>query len=582
LDLGFGYWKGKIVVCQSKIVNNQLSNCQPSTHKNAHHNDFFAKLVYGHHSFTFIMKTHVLLLAIAIYIVVHACRPMETSTTSERPPNIIFILADDLGYHDLSCMGSNYYETPNIDRISYEGTVFTHGYATCQVCSPSRASIMSGKFPARHGITDWIGARTGESWREQGRFNQLLPPDYVRNLPHEYVTLPEALKEAGYKTFFAGKWHLGSEGSWPTDHGFDINKGGWDVGGPRGGYYSPWENPNLESGPDGESLTIRLANETAKFLRENKDNPFFAFLSFYAVHSPLQTTQDKWAKYRQKAEDMGISDKAFEMGHFLPIRQVQDNPVYAGLVETMDDAVGIVLHELDQLGLSESTIVIFTSDNGGVAAGDAFATSNLPLRAGKGYQFEGGLRVPYFVKVPWLTKVKNSDVPVTGTDFYPTILELTGAGLRPGEHNDGISLVPLLHGEKIEPRPLVWHYPHYGNQGGEPSSIIRMGEWKLIHYYEDGRQELYNLNDDEEEKFDVSKQQIQKVEELSEKLLSMLKEMGAKFPANDPQYDPKLEQKHLQQVRTQRLPQLEEQRLHFLSKDFDPGNNWWGSEAIKP
>jgi arylsulfatase A-like enzyme len=540
---------------------------------------FLSKLADGLHLIDFIMKTNVLLLAIVIFIMLHSCRPMETSTTAERPPNIIFILADDLGYHDLSSTGSSYYETPNIDRIADEGTVFTQGYATCQVCSPSRASIMSGKFPARHGITDWIGARTGESWREQGRFNQLLPPDYVWNLPHEYVTLPEALKDMGYKTFFAGKWHLGSEGSWPTDHGFDINKGGWDVGGPRGGFYAPWENPNLESGPDGESLTLRLANETARFLRENKDNPFFAFLSFYAVHSPLQTTEEKWAKYRQKAEDMGIADKAFEMGHFLPIRQVQDNPVYAGLVETMDDAVGIVLHELDQLGLSENTIVIFTSDNGGVAAGDAFATSNLPLRAGKGYQFEGGLRVPYFIKVPWLTDVKESDVPVTGTDFYPTILELAGAGLRPEEHKDGVSLVPLLIGDKIEQRPLIWHYPHYGNQGGEPSSIIRLEEWKLIHYYEDGRQELYNLKDDKEEKFDVSEQHPQKVKELGEKLLSMLKEMGSKYPVKDPQYDPKLEQKHLQQVRTERLPQLEKQRLQFLSRDFDPGNNWWGSGA---
>jgi len=282
--------------------------------------------------------------------------------------------------------------------------IFTDGYAACQVCSPSRASILSGKFPARHGITDWIGAATGEEWRKAGRFNQLLPPENGNHLPHEYITLPEAMKDAGYKTFFAGKWHLGGEGSWPTDHGFDINKGGWDVGSPKGGFFAPWENPNLESGPNGENLEMRLAKETVKFFQEYNPKttgvPFLAYLAFYAVHAPLETTQAKWEKYRQKAENLGIAETGFKMGHFLPIRQVQDHPVYAGLVESMDDAVGEVLKGLDELGLAENTVVIFTSDNGGVAAGDAFATSNLPLRAGKGYQFEGGIREPYFIKVP--------------------------------------------------------------------------------------------------------------------------------------------------------------------------------------
>ncbi len=266
---------------------------------------------------------------------------------------------------------------------------------------PGRASCQE-EPPPRHGITDWIGAKTGEEWRKTNRFNQLLPPEYLHHLPHEYVTLPEAMKEAGYKTFFAGKWHLGHEGSWPEDHGFDINIGGNHAGWPQGGYYSPWSNPNLENHEDGENLSMRLANETVQFLRENKDHAFFAYLAFYAVHGPIQTTQEKWAKYRQKAEQMGIAETGFEMGHFLPIRQTQDNPVYAGLVESMDDAVGVVLNALEELGLEENTIVIFTSDNGGVAAGDNFSTSNLPLRAGKGYQFEGGIREPYFIKVPWM------------------------------------------------------------------------------------------------------------------------------------------------------------------------------------
>ena len=500
------------------------------------------------------------------------------------PMNVLFILADDLGKHDLSYTGSRYYETPNIDRIAREGMAFTNGYAACQVCSPSRASIMSGKSPARHGITDWIGAKTGEDWRTAGRFNQLLPPENKDHLPAEYITLPEAMKQAGYKTFFAGKWHLGDKGSWPEDHGFDINKGGWDKGSPIGGYYSPWENPNLDNKKDGENLSIRLANETANFLKENNPNetgqPVFAFLSFYAVHGPIQTSEEKWKKYRDKAEELGIAENGYEMGYFLPIRQVQDNPVYAGLVETMDDAVGRVLNALDELGLAENTIVIFTSDNGGVAAGDDFSTSNKPLRAGKGYQFEGGIREPYFIKVPGLTKGgKTCDVPVSGTDFYPTILDLAGVELLPEEHADGVSLLPLLNGEKIAERPLFWHYPHYGNQGGEPSSIIRDGDWKLIHYYEDGRNELYNLETDLQETTDLAQNYPAKVKELHTRLFDYLGEVGAHFPEKDPAYKRELEKKHLENVEKVQLPALEKQRLEYLSKDFDPGNNWWGSKV---
>lgn len=520
-----------------------------------------------------------ILLTIVCFLILNACQTKEEEL---QKPNILFILADDLGYHDLSCMGSNFYETPNIDRIANEGMVFIDGYAACQVCSPSRASIMSGKFPARHGITDWIGAKTGEEWRKQGRHNQLLPPEYVHNLPHEYVTLPEALKEVGYKTFFAGKWHLGSKGSWPEDHGFDINKGGWDVGSPRGGFFAPWENPNLESGPDGQNLSMRLAKETVNFMKKNKDTTFFAYLSFYAVHAPIQTTEAKWAKYRAKAEELGIAETGFEMGHFLPIRQVQDHPVYAGLVETMDDAVGVVLNALDELGLAENTVVIFTSDNGGVSAGDAFATSNLPLRGGKGYQFEGGIREPYFIKVPWLDIAgKKSQVPVMGSDFYPTLLELAGADLRPEEHNDGMSLVPVLNGGSLPERPLIWHYPHYGNQGGEPSSIIRLGKWKLIHYYEDGREELYNLETDVEETTDLSGKNPELVVDLSRQLFEMLNEMGARYPERDPEWTREAEQKYLEQIVNEVWPRLKNQRMRFLSEDFEPGNNWWGSKITK-
>ena len=518
---------------------------------------------------------------LAFLLLLSACQNKSDTNKPKPKPNVLFILADDFGYHDMGNSGSKYYETPNLDYISQQGITFTNGYSTCQVCSPSRASILSGKFPARHGITDWIGARTGERWREAGRYNKLLPPENVENLPHEYTTLPEAMKQAGYKTFFSGKWHLGGEGSWPEDHGFDINKGGWHVGSPRGGYYSPWENPNLENKEDGENLSMRLAKETVEFMKQNKDTAFFAMLSFYAVHGPIQTTENKWAKYRNKAEELGIAQTGFKMGHFLPIRQVQDNPVYAGLVESMDDAIGEVLNGLKALGLDKNTIVIFTSDNGGVSAGDAFATSNLPLRGGKGYQFEGGIRQPFFMMIPEIDGGWTSDFPVTGTDFYPTILELIGEKLQPEEHNDGVSLVPLLKGETIAERPLIWHYPHYGNQGGDPSSIIRLGNWKLIHYYEDGHQELYNLENDLEETTNVADTNQERVKQLSKLLFDYLEEVGAKFPVKDPEYDADLEKNYLESVVNKRWPNLEKQRMDFLSKDFDPNNDWWGSRVTK-
>lgn len=521
------------------------------------------------------MKDKVLFLLLLINALFSSCK----ENNQYKHKNILFILVDDLGYYDLSCTGSQYYETPNIDQIAKEGMTFTNGYAACQVCSPSRASIMTGQFPARHGITDWIGAKSGEDWRKANRYNKLLPAEYKHHLDHNSVTIAEALKSEGYKTFFAGKWHLGDKGSWPDDHGFDINVGGWSKGGPAGGYFSPFKNPNLEDKAEGENLSMRLARETVSFLRNNKDTSFFAFLSFYAVHSPIQTTQEKWSKYQQKANEMGIAEKGFDMGHFLPIRQVQDNPVYAGLVETMDDAVGLVLKELEALGLDKNTIVVFTSDNGGVAAGDAFSTSNKPLRAGKGYQYEGGIREPYFIKVPWIDCAgKQNSTPVSGTDFYPTLLELIGADLNPGQHNDGVSLVPLLKGDSIESRPLIWHYPHYGNQGGEPSSIIRMANWKLIHYYEDGRDELYNLEHDLVEKEDLSLQNPEIVEEMSNTLFNYLNSVGAKFPVPDPEYNPEKESEHLKYIRNVKWPNLEKNRMRLLSEDFDPKNNWWGSQ----
>ncbi|MDB4293290.1 sulfatase [Maribacter sp.] len=523
-------------------------------------------------------KIFLLVVLVSVY---SACKTIDKS--DDRKPNVVFILVDDLGFMDLSVTGSHYYETPNIDALAKEGMIFTQGYAASRVCSPSRASIMTGKFTARHGITDWIGAKSGESWRENERYDKLLPSKYVHNLPKEDLTLPEVMQEAGYKTFFAGKWHLGKEGSYPEDHGFDINKGGWDKGSPIGGYFSPWENPKLKNKEDRENLSMRLANETVSFIQKHKDSTFFAFLSFYAVHGRIETTNTKWKKYQKKAVDTGIAANGYQMENVLPIRKVQDNPVYAGLVESMDDAVGAVLNALKSEGLEDNTIVIFTSDNGGVASGDSFSTSNLPLRGGKGYQWEGGIREPYFIKVPWLENngIEN-DYPVTGTDFYPTILDLANIEQLPEQHVDGVSLKPLLEGENMESaRPLFWHYPHYGNQGGEPSSIMQENGWKLIHYWEDGRDELYQLKSDIGERTNLAQERPEVAKEMSAKLLRWLADVGAQIPKFDPEYDSQLAAERHQMLVNEKWPSLEKERLKVLSDDFIPNNDWWGSQITK-
>ena len=493
-------------------------------------------------------------------------------------PNIVFILADDLGWKDLSNEGSEFYESPNIDRIAAEGMKFTRGYATCQVCSPSRASILTGKYPPNHGITTWIGDRAGEAWRGTNRHDALLPPEYDRNLRADEITLAEVLHDAGYATFFAGKWHLGGEGSWPTDHGFDINKGGWHVGSPNGGYFSPWKNPNLTPGPAGESLPIRLGQETAEFIKANREKPFLAYLSFYSVHGPIQTTPELWKKYRTKAVDMGLAESRFEFDRRLGVRQVQDCPIYAGMIESMDDAVGIVLATLDELGLSDNTIVCFTSDNGGVSSGDAFATSNTPLRGGKGRQWEGGIREPFYIKAPGVTAAgSTTDVLASGIDWYPTLLDLAGLAVPKEQDVDGVSLVPVLKGESGPERELFWHYPHYGNQGGEPSAIVMDGDWKLIHYFEDGRDELYNLATDAAEKTDVAAKKPDLANKLRDILDRWLDETEAALPVADDQRDAAKFANRIESARTKGLERLERQHAAFLSEGFQPNKDWWGS-----
>jgi arylsulfatase A-like enzyme len=506
--------------------------------------------------------------------------PPAIGQNNTDKPNVLFILVDDLGYYDLGITGSEFYETPNIDGLGEKSYRFLQGYASSRVCSPSRAGIMTGVTPVVHGVTDWIGAPGGEAWRKAGRYTQMLPPEYEHGLSAALLTLPEAMKMAGYDTFFAGKWHLGSEGSYPEDHGFDTNIGGYGAGSPKGGYFAPYQNPVLTQGSDGENLSIRLANETAKFIEQEHKRPFFAMLSFYAVHSPIQTSEEKWAKYRSKVEKEGIADHGYAMEKRLPIRQVQDNPVYGGLVETMDDAVGIVLEALKANGLEENTIVVFTSDHGGVASGDNFSTSNLPLRGGKGYQWEGGLRVPYFIKVPD-TSGGDIEIPVSNIDFLPTLVDMVGGDQSTIRNVEGKTLVPVLKGKKMDARALYWHYPHYGNQGGDPSSIIRAGDWKLIYYWENKQAELYNLQNDPYEENNLIVSHKVRADRLTQKLLDYLDEHQAKYPYHDPEYDPDEEAKVLELARSKRLKKLEVDRIKMLSPGWQPNADWWGSKVTK-
>ena len=504
------------------------------------------------------------------------------SCESPQPkPNFLFIVVDDLGYKDLSSTGSTFYETPNIDSIAEGGTIFTQGHANASVCSPSRASLLTGVYPTVHGITDWIGAKYGTDWRKVGRKTQLLPSDYVKHLPFEMITLPEVFKAHDYKTFFAGKWHLGSkeEKSLPTDHGFDINKGGYFRGGPySGGYFSPFNNPFLEDyeGEKGMTLSMKLARETANFIEQNPNEPFFAYLSFYAVHAPIQTSQERWLKYQKKAVSQGLLEEGFAMEKRLPIRIKQDNPVYAGLLEQTDEAVGHVLNTLENLGLEENTVVVFVSDNGGVSAGDDYATSNLPLRGGKGYQWEAGTRIPFFIKAPQIANAnKQVATPVTGADLFPTLLEL--AGIENPAQVDGKSLVPLLQNQSLEERSLFWHYPHYGNQGGDPSAIIRKGDWKLIHYFENNKSELYHLGKDMGETTDLFDENPAVGETLKIELLEWLRETNAKIPERDPLHNEAEENDWLQKHKQKMKLRVETRRANQLDPNYLPNADWWGS-----
>lgn len=455
-------------------------------------------------------------------------------------PNFVFILVDDMGWTDAGCFGSSFYETPNIDRLAGEGVRFTDAYAACPVCSPTRASIMAGKYPARINTTDYFGAAQPENWK---RNTLLLPAEYLEQLPLEEVTIAETLKGQGYSTFFAGKWHLGDKGYWPEDQGFDVNKGGWTRGGPYGGkkYFSPYGNPRLDDGPDGEHLPDRLATETCKFMEAKKDKPFLAYLSFYSVHTPLISREDLTNKYKEKKKTLGDAGPIWGDEGERKVRLVQEHAVYGGMIEAMDMAVGKVLYKLKELGIDDNTVVFFMSDNGGLSTSEGHPTSNLPLRAGKGWMYEGGIREPMIIKWPGITKPGSvCDVPVISTDFYPTMLDIAGIDAKPAQHIDGVSLTGLLKGGKqLDREAIYWHYPHYGNQGGSPTGAVRAGDWKLIEFYDDDHVELYNLRDDIGEKENLAEKLPGRANELKEMLHKWRKSVDAKMPGKNPAYKAK-------------------------------------------
>lgn len=515
----------------------------------------------------------------AVLILISLFSNFEVCHSADRP-NIVFILVDDLGKKDLGIEGSSFYQTPHIDGLAEKSLRFDFGYSACQVCSPSRAAIQSGKTPARLHITDFIsppGSNQPHKWK---RNTKLLPSPYKSELPLEEVTIAEALKDGGYVTFFAGKWHLGSDGFTPEEQGYDVNKGGYHFGTPPGGYHSPYRNPKLSDDEPGAELPLRLAKETAAFIKDRAagEKPFFAMLSFYSVHGPIQCSQNRFQKFQSRAEDLGLTNRTeprFVLDRTQGVRQVQDHPIYAGMMAALDDAVGTVLDAVASSDIADNTVVVFTSDNGGVSSGDGYATSCLPMRGGKGRQWEGGIRQPYYIYWPGVTSGGVTDVRATGMDFYPTLLEIAGLPLRPDQHVDGVSLVPVLKGGTLPERPLFWHYPHYGNQGGEPSAILLDGEWKLIHYFEDDRNELYNILEDVGEINDVAKDHPDRVASMLKSLQSWQKSVAASYPTVNPRYDASMHEKSLQKQRDTGIPGLNRRHAQFMNPDYVPRGGWW-------
>lgn len=456
---------------------------------------------------------------LAIALLFTAANSFAAEPTAPRP-NVILILADDLGYMDIGANNpQTFYETPQIDSLAKTGVRFTQGYAACPVCSPTRASIVTGKYPQRVGITDFIAGK---------RAGKLLPAPNKEQLALEEVTIAERLREAGYATFFAGKWHLGTGNHNPNGQGFGPGLVG------EGQFYYPANSPPPDPEEDPKTTDL-IADEAVKFIEQHRDSPFFAYLPFQAVHTQIKAKKSLVQKYEAKRAK--APPEAWGRERAREVRLVQNHAPYAAMLEQMDTAIGRVLGAVEKAGLTQRTVVIFTSDNGGLSTSEGHPTSNLPLRAGKGWTYEGGIRTPWIIRAPGVSVAGSvCDSPVITMDLYLTILDLTGLPLDPKQHRDGVSLVSLLKRGEIPWRPFYWHYPHYGNQGGAPGAAIRNGDWKLIEWYEDNSRELFNLRIDPSEQNNVADKHPDKVQELAARLESWRKDVHALMPTPNPDF----------------------------------------------
>lgn len=451
-------------------------------------------------------------------------------------PNVIVFLVDDLGYSDAGCYGSDYYETPHIDALAAAGMRFTSAYASSSLCSPSRASLLTGKNPARLRITHAIPIK-GYARIGGGKATPFRDADYVMNLPLEEVTIAEALKSVGYATANIGKWHVCNEAAYYPEHqGFDLNVGGDHHGGTGNYFYpynnrwrmargEPWEEWNtLPDGKPGEYLTDRLTTEAVRFIETNQDRPFFLYLSHYAVHTPIQAKGDLIAKFSNKEPDT-------IKGHV--------KPEYAAMIQSVDESLGALMSKLKELGLDDQTIILFTSDNGGHGK----QTANYPLRGNKGNFYEGGIRVPLIIRWPQATFAgRVSDVPVITMDLYPTILQMVGLPLRPEQHTDGLSLAPLFNGRKsLDREVLFWHFPNYTGpnhpDGSRPLSVVRYRDWKLIESLEDGQVELYDLRTDVSEAHNIAVKKGDLVQQLRRMLADWRSDTRAQLPEKNPDFE---------------------------------------------
>lgn len=467
---------------------------------------------------------------------------MPTPSASQRPPDIICICIDDLGATDLGCFGSSFYETPVLDRLCAQGLRYTDAYASCPVCSPTRASLLTGRYPARVGITQFIGGKP------HGR---LAHVPYLNHLPHSLTTVASALQAGGYATWHVGKWHLGGEGSLPTDHGFKVNVGGCHWGMPQKGYWAPWHIENLAPAAEGTYLTDHLTDQAVQLIRDrDRAQPFFLNLWHYAVHTPIQAPADLVEKYRAKAARLGLDRiPAIVQGEHFPCahkrhqrmqrRILQSDPTYAAMIENLDTNIGRLLDGLVAHGDLDNTLIVFTSDNGGLATAEGSPTCNAPWFEGKGWAYEGGVRVTQFAHWPArITAGTTCHDPVTSTDLFPTFLAAAGLPLQPQDHCDGVSLEPTFSGQSVDRAAIFWHYPHYSNQGDSPCCAVRAGDWKLIEHFEDGKLELYDLANDPSESKDCAAQQSERVRELHRLLIAWRHEVSATLPAVNPDWRP--------------------------------------------